>query len=92
MAIDFDATVAPDAVWTPKLVGGQTCRLNSVGIKNASNNTGPYYLGVYTGFSGGGLSGFKGVSDQADNFANSPNDGLTFHRGAHRSVGHGVGG
>lgn len=77
-AIDFDATVAPSAVWTPSLSAGQTYAINSVSLKNASGNTGNYYLGVYTGFSGGSLSGFKGVSDAANNFATSPNGWLTF--------------
>jgi hypothetical protein len=78
VAIDFDATVAPTAVWTPSLANGQSYILNSVGIKNSTGNSGTYYLGIYTGFSGGVLSGFKGVSDTAFNFANSPNNWLTF--------------
>ena len=77
-AIDFDATVAPNAVWTPALVNAQTYTLNSVAVKNSTGNSGNYYLGVYTGFSGGNLSGFQGVSDSANNFANSPNNWLTF--------------
>ena len=78
VAIDFDATSVPEAVWTPGLTSGQTYGLNSVAIKNASGNTGDYYLGVYTGFSGGILSGFQGVSDAANNFSTSPNGWLTF--------------
>ena len=78
IAIDFDATPAPNAVWTPGLVNGQTYVLNSVAIKNTTTNTGNYYLGVYTGFSGGVLSGFKGVSDSAKDFSTSPNNWLTF--------------
>ncbi len=78
VAIDFDATPAPNAVWTPSLVGGQSYALNSVAIKNASGNTGFYYLGVYAGFSGGTLSGFKGVSDAAKDFSTSVNNWLTF--------------
>ncbi len=78
IAIDFDATAAPNAVWMPSLTNGQSYTLNSVAIKNASTNTGSYYIGVYTNFSGGVLSGFKGVSDAANNFATSPNNWLTF--------------
>ena len=78
IAIDFDATAAPNAVWTPGLAGGDIYKLNSVAIKNASGNTGTYYLGVYSGFSGGVLSGFQGVSDNANNFATSPDNWLTF--------------
>ena len=77
-AIDFDATAAPNAVWSPALVNGQTYTLNSVAVKNSTGNSGNYYLGVYTGFSGGNLSGFQGVSDSANNFANSPNNWLAF--------------
>lgn len=78
LAIDFDATLAPNAIWTPTLVSGQTYTLNSVAIKNTTTNTGSYYLGVYTGFAGGTLSGFKGVSDTAKDFSTSPNNWLTF--------------
>ena len=78
IAIDFDATAAPNAVWTPGLINGQTYTLNSVAIKNGSGNTGTYYLGVYTGFSGGNLSGFKGVSDSAKDLSTSPDNWLTF--------------
>lgn len=78
IAIDVDATVAPSAVWAPSLTAGQTYAINSVSIKNASGNTGNYYLGVYTSYSGGTLSGFKGVSDAANNFSTSPNGWLTF--------------
>ena len=78
VAIDFDATAAANASWSPSLVSGQIYTLNSVAIKNSTGNTGSYYLGVYSGFSGGTLSGFKGVSDTANSFANSPNNWLTF--------------
>ncbi len=78
VAIDFDATAAPNAPWTPSLISGRAYTLKSVAIKNASGNTGTNYLGVYTGFSGGNLSGFLGVSDTAKNFTNSPNNWLTF--------------
>jgi hypothetical protein len=76
-AIDFDATAAANAVWTPSLVNGQSYTLNSVALKNATNS-GTYYLGVYTGFSGGTLSGFQGVSDTSKNFATVTNNWLTF--------------
>jgi len=78
IAIDFDATPAPNAVWSPSLVSGQSYVLNSVAIKNGTGNSGNYYLGVYTSYSGGVLSGFKGVSDSANNFAYSANNWLTF--------------
>jgi glucuronoarabinoxylan endo-1,4-beta-xylanase len=78
IAIDFDATVVPSAVWTPGLSAGQTYAVNSVSIRNAAGNTGNYYIGVYTSYSGGSLSGFKGVSDTANNFATAPNGWLTF--------------
>src|ERR1019366_151425 len=78
VAIDFDTTFAANAAWAPSLISGQIYTLNSVGIKNSTGNTGSYYLGVYTGFSGGTLSGFKGVSDSVNNFATSPNNWLTF--------------
>jgi len=78
IAIDFDATPASLAVWSPSLVGGQTYALNSLAIKNASGNSGNYYLGVYTGFSGGVLSGFLGVSDTTRDFSTAANDWLTF--------------
>ena len=32
VAIDFDATAAANAVWSPSLVGGQIYALNSVAI------------------------------------------------------------
>jgi hypothetical protein len=78
IAIDFDATAAPNAIWSPSLVSGQIYTLNSVAIKNVSGNTGTYYIGIYTGFSGGALSGFKGVSDTAKDFSTSANNWLTF--------------
>ena len=77
IAIDFDATIVPGAVWSPSLVYGQIYALNSVGIKNGSGNSGTYYLGVYTNYSGGTLSGFQGVSDAANSFS-SANSWLTF--------------
>jgi len=77
LAVDFDATVAPSAVWSPGLVGGQIYTLSSVAVKNATN-AGTYYLGCYTGFTGGVLSGFQGVSDTAKNFASVTNNWLTF--------------
>lgn len=77
-AIDFDSTVAPNASWAPALVAGQSYVLNSVAVKNSTGNAGSYYLGVYTGFNGGTLSGFKGISDAAQNFSTSPNNWLTF--------------
>ncbi len=77
-AIDFNATPAPQAVWMPSLVSGQTYALNSVAIKNSTGNSGTYYLGVYTGFSGGTLSGFKGVSDNANDFSTASNNWLMF--------------
>lgn len=78
IAIDFDATLVPSAVWTPDLSAGQTYAINSVSIRNAGTNSGNYYLGVYTSYSGGTLSGFKGVSDAPNNFATSPHGWLTF--------------
>ena len=78
VAIDFDATPAPQAAWTPGLISGQTYALNSVAIKNSTGNSGTYYLGVYAGFSGGTLSGFKGVSDSANDFSTAPDNWLTF--------------
>jgi hypothetical protein len=44
VAIDFDATAAPNAVWIPGLTSGQVYALNSVAIKNAAGNTGTYYF------------------------------------------------
>lgn len=78
LAIDFDATPAASAVWSPVVVNGRSYTLASLAIKNAPGNTGNYYLGVYSGFSGGVLSGFQGVSDAPRDFAIAANDWLTF--------------
>ena len=77
-AIDFDASVAPSAVWSPPLTNGEIYVLNSVAVKNSTGNSGSYYLGVYTGYSGGVLSGFQGVSDAANDFSTSANNWLSF--------------
>ncbi len=72
--IDFDATPSGTVVWTPPLVSGETYFLNSVSIKYGGSqaNTLPKYLGVYSGFSGGVLSGFLGVSDYPIDFTLLP--------------------
>jgi hypothetical protein len=69
--IDFDATSVTTADWIPDLVDGQIYSLDSVSMKYGGSqaNTSPKYLGVYTGFSAGVLSGFLGVSTNSVDFA-----------------------
>lgn len=69
--IDFDSTFATAADWTPDLTAGQAYQLNSVSVRygGAQANATPKYLGVYTGLTGGVLSGFRGVSSNTVDFS-----------------------
>ena len=80
--IDFDSTTIPVVTstegvnagasdWSPALVSGQSYSLDSVSIRysGAQAVTTPKYVGVYTGFEAGVLSGFQGVSNNAVDFA-----------------------
>lgn len=74
LRVDFDATPASIADWTPDLVSGYTYSLDSLSIRTASNSDAtPVYLGVYTSFTaqdfGGIWGGFLGTSDNAINLA-----------------------
>jgi PEP-CTERM putative exosortase interaction domain len=68
--IDFDATPTLAVPWSPALVSGGLYSLDSISIRygGAQANTSPKYLGVYSSFSSGVLSGFLGVSDNAIDF------------------------
>jgi hypothetical protein len=73
-AIDFNSTAESAAVWSPALVAGQQYALDAIAIElgtsgSVTTPTTPEYLGVYTGFSSGTLSGFLGASQNAINFS-----------------------
>jgi hypothetical protein len=76
LAVDFDSTAAANADWTPDLVAGQTYNVNSLSVREVSGTPGDVYLGVYTGYANGALSGFLGASTNAVDF--STNTNLTF--------------
>lgn len=69
-AIDFDASTATLADWTPDLVSGLTYSLDSISMRygTAQAVPNPKYLAVYTGYTGGLLSGFVGTSVNAIDF------------------------
>ncbi len=73
LAIDFDSSSAALADWTPDLVAGQTYSLNSVSVRYGSSElvADDKYLGVYTGFASGILSGFLGTSANAIDFTSA---------------------
>lgn len=67
--VDFDATPAAAADWTPDLISEQTYNLDFLSVRNGSNtDAAPVYLGVYTSFSAGTWSGFLGASNNAIDF------------------------
>jgi len=70
IGIDFDSALTPaTAPWTPALVNGQQYTVNSVSLRDFSDNTGAVYLGVYTTLSSGVLSGFLGASVNTVDFS-----------------------
>ncbi len=73
LAIDFDSSSATLADWTPDLIGGLSYSLNSVSVRYGSSElvADDKYLGVYTGFNSGILSGFLGTSANAIDFTSA---------------------
>lgn len=73
LAIDFDSSSATLADWTPDLVAGLSYSLNSVSVRYGSTElvADDKYLGVYTGFTSGILSGFLGASVNAIDFTSA---------------------
>ncbi len=60
-ALDFDRTTGLSATYTPALVNAPYF-IDNVTVFNGDSSTGTVFLGVYTTFSSGTLSGFQGVS------------------------------
>ena len=71
IAIDFDATTGLTADWGPDLTNGQAYRVDSVSLFLGAQGTldESLYLGIYTGYVAGALSGFQGVSDNTFNLS-----------------------
>ncbi|NWK55048.1 PEP-CTERM sorting domain-containing protein [Verrucomicrobiaceae bacterium N1E253] len=69
VAIDFDSTTGLTADWSPDLLTTTTYSINSLTLEESGDLDSNAYLGVYTSFVGGVLSGFQGVSDQTQNEA-----------------------
>lgn len=75
-AIDFTSAAPNNSSlttgWSPTLLAGTTYILSSISPQLSGvveNGTGNFYLGVYTGLSGGNLTGFLGTSTNTVNFA-----------------------
>ena len=68
-AIDFDATTGGTADWTPDLSTSNTYSIDSISVWEQGTQDTDFYLGVYTGFTGGTLSGFQGASTNTINFS-----------------------
>lgn len=80
IAVDFDASVATLADWTPDLAVGTTYSVDSLSLRLGAANANTVYLGVYSGLSGTTLSGFLGASQNAiDLNTATVNDWMTFN-------------
>lgn len=81
-ALDFDAT--PQGTngvvsgYNPPLQAGEPYSLDSISLFERNNKDAAYYLGVYTGYDAGALSGFQGVSTNTINFNATTNEKVTW--------------
>jgi hypothetical protein len=74
IGVDFDSGLNPAlAPWTPALVAGYQYSLDSLSLRDNAADAGNVYLGVYTGYSAGVLSGFLGASTNAVDFSTVTN-------------------
>ena len=74
LGIDFDSSLPPlTAPWSPTLVNGATYSVDSIAVRDNSNNVGNVFLGAYTTLSGSFLSGFLGASTNSVDFSTVTN-------------------